>query len=66
MVIDFASIDMDEKPVLILKNLDGTPIQPFGYAFNIRAKLCYNEISELSYDLPAYVNGVKTPYGGAN
>lgn len=62
MVVDFSAIRYDEPPVLVLKNLDGTPIQPLMYAHDINAHLCYNEISELSFDLPAEVDGIKTPH----
>lgn len=62
MVIDFSTINYtDEQPVLILQNADGTSLQTLGYAFNLEAELCYNEISTITFDLPAYVDGVKTP-----
>lgn len=54
MVIDFAKINVKEQPVLILQNLDDTPIGVLKYAFNVEADLCYNEISTLTFDLPAY------------
>ena len=56
MVIDFAKINVKEQPVLILQNLDDTPIGVLKYAFNVEADLCYNEISTLTFDLPAYVD----------
>lgn len=62
MVVDFSKIDYDEKPTLILRNLDGTPIQTLGYAFNIKATFEYNEISEITFDLPRQADGVKTPH----
>lgn len=50
--------------MLTLKNLDGTAIQTLGYAFNLKAKLCYNEVSEISFDVPAQVDGIPVPgYG---
>ena len=61
MVVDFSAIQYDEPPLLVLKNLDGTPIQSLGYAFGLHAHLCYNEMSEISFSLPAYVDGQKTP-----
>lgn len=62
MVVDFSALDYQEGPLLILRNLDGTPIQPLGYAYNVTAKLMYNEVSELSFEIPAYVNGQQVPY----
>lgn len=61
MVINFSNVNVDEKPVLILKNISGTAIQTLGYAYNVAVDICYNEISKLSFDIPAYVDGVKTP-----
>ena len=60
MVIDIASLDLKERPVLALENLDETPIAILGNAFNIEAHIAYNETSSVTFDLPAYVNGEKT------
>ena len=62
MVVDFSALDFKERPMLVLKNLDGTYIQPLTYAFDVKAKLMYNEVSELTFELPAYVDGEKTPH----
>lgn len=62
MVIDFSKIDYEEKPILILRNLDGTAIQTLGYAFNVKADLSYNEVSTLTFDLPETVDDVATPH----
>lgn len=62
MIVSFKSIDWAEQPTLVLKNLDGTFIQPLTNAFNVEAKLYYNETSELTFDLPAFANGEETPH----
>lgn len=62
MVVNFGAVDIRDHPTLILRNLDGTAIQTLGYAFNLSAELYYNETSSISFDLPAYVDGVKTPH----
>ena len=62
MVIDFSKISIDEKPVLLLKTLDGTTIQVLGHAFNITGDLSYNEISVLEFCIPSSVDGVEIPY----
>lgn len=61
MVVDFSKINLKERPMLVLKTQSDEVIQTLGYAFNVEADLMYNEVSTLTFDLPAYVNGVKTP-----
>lgn len=61
MVVDFSKINLKERPMLVLKTQSDEVIQTLGYAFNVEADLLYNEVSTLTFDLPAYVNGVKTP-----
>lgn len=62
MVVDFAKVKVTDAPVLILQNLDDTPVGVLKYAFNVGADLCYNEISTLTFDLPGYVDGKLTPF----
>lgn len=62
MIVSFKSVDWAERPTLVLKNLDGTFIQPLTNAFNIKAKLHYNETSELTFALPAFASGEATPH----
>ena len=59
MVIDFSRIDMKKRPNFILRNLDGTPIGILGHILNPHGTFSYNEISEISFEYPAYDNGVK-------
>ena len=61
MVVDFREIKYDERPLLVLRNLDGTPIQPLTMAKNISCSLSYNEVSELTFEIPQIVNGIHTP-----
>ena len=61
MVIDFSKVHAMEMPVLILRNLDGTAIQTLGCAYNLKADICYNDVSSITFDLPRYVDGVETP-----
>lgn len=60
MVIDIASLDLKDRPVLALENLDETPIAILGNAFNIEAHIAYNDMSQITFDLPAYANGQPT------
>lgn len=62
MVIDFSALDYSEEPVLLLKNLDGTILCPLTHALDVTAKLMYNEVSELEFQIPAQVNGVATSH----
>lgn len=61
MVVDFKQIDIMDKPILVLKNQDFTPVTPLAYAYNIKGNFCYNEVSTLEFDLPEYVNGEAVP-----
>lgn len=62
MVVDFSHSWYPEKPVLVLEDIDETPLQTLGYAYGVTGHFCFNEISTLEFDLPAYVEGVKTPH----
>lgn len=61
MVVNFSQFDCGEKPILVLKNLDGTAIQTLGYAFGIEADFSYNEVSTLTFNIPAQVDGREVP-----
>ena len=61
MVINFARLDMHDKPVLVLKNAGGRTLGVLGDAFNVELELNYNEVSELSFDYPDRVDGESTP-----
>ena len=61
MVVDFSKLNLKERQTLILKNQDGTYIQPLVFTHNFEAKLCYNEVSEITFDVPAFVDCLKTP-----
>ena len=61
MIVDFSKTNVKEPPLLVLQNLDDTPIGVLKYAFNVEADFYYNEISTLTFDLPGYVEGEKTP-----
>lgn len=66
MIIDFAKLAtlgvLKEQPRLVLRNLDNTAIQTLGNAYNLKANIRYNEVSTITFDIPAYVDGVKTPH----
>lgn len=61
MVVDFSKLNFKERQTLILKNLDGTYLQPLVFANKMQAKLYYNEVSEITFEIPAFVDGMKTP-----
>ena len=61
MVVDFSRVDTKD-PTIILRTKSGTPLGVLGYANNIICEVCFNEISRLSFNIPAYVDGIKTPY----
>lgn len=62
MIVDFSKLDLQEQPVLILKNTAGVPIGTLGSAMNITADIKYNEASVLEFEVPAQVDGIDTPY----
>lgn len=62
MKANFANIDMYDRPILILKRADGTPIGVLGNATNVEVNPKYNELSILSFTLPSYVDGQETPF----
>ncbi|MBQ7718743.1 MAG: hypothetical protein IJT38_05530 [Clostridia bacterium] len=62
MIIDFSTIDFKERPTLVLRNADGKAIQALQFAHILQAEIYYNEISSITFDLPAYVDEQKTPY----
>ena len=59
MVIDFSKINMRKRPNFILRNLDNTKIGALGHILNPSGVINYNEISEISFEYPAYDNGEK-------
>lgn len=61
MIIDFAQVNGRERPTLVLRSLDGKAIQTLGYAFNIELEPHYNEVSTLTFSLPAHVEGKRVP-----
>ena len=61
MIVKFSQFDCGEKPTLVLKNLDGTAIQTLGYAFEIEADFLYNEVSTLTFKIPAIVDNNFVP-----
>lgn len=62
MVVNFANIDLHERPILILKNAGDLPLGVLGFAKSVSFDIKYNEISTLEFELPAYVDGVEVPY----
>ena len=62
MIVDFSKIDLQERPVLILKNTSGTPIGVLGSAMNVTIDIKYNESSVLEFNLPAKTDDIDTPH----
>ena len=62
MTLDFKNIDLNNRPQILLRNLDGVAFGTLGSAFNIQTNFKFNEISELTFEVPAYDNGEKTPF----
>ena len=62
MNCNFGLINQYERPILILKRPDRTPIGVLGYAADVKFEPNYNELSVLSFRLPATVDGKPTPF----
>lgn len=62
MVVNFANIDLQERPILILENAGGTVIGVLGNAMKVSLDLKYNETSTLEFELPDHVDGVKDAF----
>ena len=62
MIVNFSSIDFEERPILILKSASGKNIGTLGYAKNISVNLNYNEVSELSFEIAYNSDGQLVPY----
>lgn len=62
MVVDFSKIDLQDRPVLILKNTTGKPIGALGSAINVTTDIKYNESSVLEFSLPAKTDNCDTPH----
>lgn len=62
MVIDISSLDLRERPELELKNADETPIAILGNAHNLKLSIAYNDVSSITFDVPAFANGEPTPH----
>lgn len=65
MIVNFKDIGFDqynkiETPTLILKTMDDTIISSIGNYFNLKATFKLNDISEFTFSVPAYNNGVPT------
>ena len=60
MVVDFSKVKLEKEPLLIFQNLDDTPIGVLKTAFNVEVDLCFNEISTLTFNLPAFMDGKDT------
>lgn len=59
MVINFAKIDLRKRPNFIVRNFDGTAIGVLGNILRPTAQIRYNEVSEIEFEYPKYVNGKK-------
>lgn len=49
MRIDLSAINFEERPTLILRGIDDTPIGVLGHAFDISGNFAYNEVSTISF-----------------
>lgn len=61
MVVNFSKINFNQRPTLKLQTAGDVTIGVLGYAKNIECELKYNELSTITFELPAFVDGKMTP-----
>ena len=66
MQVDFSKLTRDrfsciESPTLILMNKSGLMLGPLAFYHSLKMELKYNELSEVTFELPAWVDGNATP-----
>lgn len=61
MIMSFASVDLNERPLLKLKNASGDTLGILSLLTELNFDIKYNETSTLSFKIPAYIDGVPTP-----
>jgi len=62
MIINFDLFNRPERPELILSNPNKNYITPLESAFNINLDLKFNDISELTFEIPYKKDNIITPY----
>lgn len=62
MVIDLSKLNMNENPMLLLKNQNGDVLSPIAAVLNFQGDLLYNEISQISFNVPLRYNGITNSY----
>lgn len=60
MVVDFAKVNVKEQPLLILQNMDDTPIGVLKYAFNVEAAITRCQRYRLSFLVMWTANKLQT------
>ena len=69
MVVNFSSIVPESDgsvkfPVMVLKSLHGGIIGVIGKYMGLSLNLKYNDVSSISFKVPAYDNGIQTKFYG--
>jgi hypothetical protein len=62
MIVNFDLFNRPERPELILSNPNKSYISPLENAFNINLDLKFNDISELSFEIPYKKDNIITPF----
>lgn len=67
MYLDYSKIEFDkngvpEMPELVLKTLGGNTLGVIPGVFNLKMNIKFSEPSEISFDVPAKIDGVDNPF----
>lgn len=57
MIVDFSALNLKERQVLLLKNLDDTVICPLMTAHKLQGKFNLLDVSEITFEVPAKTYG---------
>lgn len=62
MNLEFGSLNIEERPTLVLETLSFSPIAVMGDAYGLSSNIAYNETSEIQFKVPHFVDGIENTY----
>lgn len=62
MNLEFDRLNIEERPTIILETMDFRPIAVMGDAYELSANIAYNEVSEIQFKVPRFVDGIENTY----
>lgn len=62
MNLEFDKLNIEERPTIVLETMDFSPIAVMGDAYELTANIAYNEVSEIQFKVPQFVDGIENTY----